>query len=201
MSDTEPTAGPEYAERLTRLSGARWKRLLHVQAPFRAHLRSLRLGRTLDVGCGTGRNLPALDPDSVGVDHNPHSVEIARQAGFAAFTVEGFFSDSTLSAPAAFDSLLCAHVVEHLRPIAAREVLGSYLPSIRPGGRIVFITPQERGYASDATHVAFTDFAALESLASDLGLERTRHYSFPFPRFAGRFFTYNEFVLLARKPR
>ena len=200
MSDSEPTAGPEYAERLSRLGGAPWKRLLHVQAPFRAHLRSLRLGRTLDVGCGTGRNLHALDADSVGVDHNPHSVEIARRAGFTAVTVDEFFSTSALSAPGAFDSLLCAHVIEHMQPAAARVTLASYLPSVRPGGRIVFITPQERGFASDATHVAFSDFASLRSLAGDLGLEQTRQYSFPFPRIAGRFFTYNEFVLLARTP-
>ena len=86
LPDDPPTAGAEYAERLRSLSTARWKRWLDVQAPYRAHLRRLHLGRTLDVGCGTGRNLRALDPGSVGVDHNPFSVALARQAGFTAYT-------------------------------------------------------------------------------------------------------------------
>ena len=195
-----PTAGPEYAERLRTLSTARWKRVLDVQAPYRAHLRRLRLGRTLDVGCGTGRNLRALDPGSVGVDHNPYSVRIAREAGLSAVTSDEFLADPELARPGAFDSMLVAHVVEHLEPSTARAVLQSYVPSIRPGGRVVLITPQERGYASDATHVAFTDTTALRALATDLGLTPERAYSFPFPRVAGKIFTYNEFVLLARRP-
>lgn len=195
-----PTAGAEYAERLRTLSTARWKRVLDVQAPYRAHLRRLRLGRTLDVGCGTGRNLRALEPGSVGVDHNPFSVGIARDAGLAAVTSAEFFADAELAQPGAFDSMLVAHVVEHLEPDDARQVLGGYVPSVRPGGTVVLITPQERGYASDATHVAFTDTAALRELALDLGLTPERAYSFPFPRMAGRVFTYNEFVVVARRP-
>ena len=198
-SDPPPTAQSEYAERLVRLESARWKRVLDVQAPYRANLRRLHLGRTLDVGCGTGRNLRALDPGSVGVDHNPHSIELARRAGLTAHTVEEFFAEPELTKPAGFDSMLVAHVVEHLEPAEAPVVLGSYLPFVRPGGRVVMITPQERGYASDATHVAFTDLDALRALAGTLGLTPERAYSFPFPRFAGRVFTYNEFVLVTRR--
>ncbi len=194
-----PTAGVEYAERLRTLSTARWKRWLDVQAPYRAHLRRLHLGRTLDVGCGTGRNLRALDAGSVGVDHNPFSVAIARQAGFTAVTSDEFLADPDLTRPEGFDAMLVAHVVEHLEPADARAVLASYVPYVRRGGRIVLITPQERGFASDATHVTFTDTGGLRALAVDLGLTPERAYSFPFPRPTGRVFTYNEFVVLARR--
>lgn len=194
-----PTAGEDYARRLTELGGARWKRVLNVQAPYRAHLRRLRLGRTLDVGCGTGRNLVALPPGSVGVDHNPHSVAVARAAGLDAYTVDELVARPDLSAPASYDSLLLAHLVEHLSPEAARDVVGRYVPLLRPGGRAVFITPQERGYASDPTHVTFTGWDELAALADDLGLRAERRYSFPLPRAAGRVFTYNEFVLLTRR--
>lgn len=195
-----PTAGAEYAERLSRLGSAGWKRALDVQAPYRRNLRRLRLGRTLDVGCGTGRNFRALEPGSVGVDHNPHSVALAREAGLAAYTVDEFFADPELTRPGAFDSMLVSHVVEHLPPAEAGAIIGSYLPFVREGGRVVLITPQERGYASDPTHVAFTDLAALRALCDTLGLVADRGYSFPFPRFAGRLFTYNEFVLVAHRP-
>ncbi len=63
----------------------------------------------------------------------------------------------------------------------------------------MFITPQERGYRSDSTHVTFTGFAELTQLCQDLGLASTRRYSFPFPRMLGKVFTYNEFVMIARK--
>src|SRR5665648_774221 len=38
LGDEPPTAGAEYAKRLQTLSGARWKRVLDVQAPYRAPL-------------------------------------------------------------------------------------------------------------------------------------------------------------------
>ena len=49
----------------------RWKRILDVQAPYRWNLRRL-LGtrRTLDVGCGIGRNLVNLPVGSVGVSRH-----------------------------------------------------------------------------------------------------------------------------------
>jgi SAM-dependent methyltransferase len=192
------TEGPDYTDRLTRLGEARWKRLLNVQAPFRWNLSRLRLGRTLDVGCGVGRNLAHLGDGAVGVDHNPTSVREARNRGLTAFTVEEFFASPHAEA-GAFDSLLAAHLVEHLTEGDAREVIGGYLPFLRTGGRAVFITPQERGYASDATHLWFVDFDRATALAADLGLRPTACYSFPFPRIAGRWFTYNEFVTVSEK--
>ena len=193
------TEGADYTDRLRRIGGARWKRLLNVQAPYRWNIRRLRLGRTLDVGCGLGRNLEHLDGNGVGVDHNASSVAHARALGLTAFTVEEFFG-SEWARPDAFDSMLAAHLVEHLTDAENREILGSYLPYVRSGGRVVFITPQERGYASDATHVTFMDFAAVGKLAGDLGLTVDRDYSFPLPRAFGKLFTYNEFVVVARKP-
>jgi len=193
------TEGVDYTDRLRRIGGARWKRLLNVQAPYRWNVRRLRLGRTLDVGCGLGRNLEHLDGNGVGVDHNASSVEYARSVGLTAFTVDGFVA-SEYAKPDVFDSMLAAHLVEHLTDAESREILGSYLPYVRPGGRVVFITPQERGYASDATHVTFMDYAEVGRLAGYLGLTVEREYSFPLPRAFGKLFTYNEFIVVARKP-
>jgi 2-polyprenyl-3-methyl-5-hydroxy-6-metoxy-1,4-benzoquinol methylase len=193
------TRDEAYARRLQRLEGARWKRLLSAQAPYRWNVRRLRLGFTLDVGCGIGRNLRHLDGNGVGVDHNETSVRLARESGLVAYTPDGFLA-SPYARPGRFDSMLLAHVLEHLPEDDVRGLLKSYLPYLRPGGTVVFITPQERGYASDATHVRFVGFAEATALATELGLEVTRAYSFPLPRFAGRWFTYNEFVVVSRTP-
>ncbi|WP_421740938.1 class I SAM-dependent methyltransferase [Cellulomonas sp.] len=197
---TPSTAGEEYANRLVRHSTAPWKRLLQVQAPYQNHVKRLDLGRAIDVGCGLGRNLGSLAPGSVGVDHNPHSVAYARELGLDAYTDGEFFAREDLAVPGAYDGLLAAHLIEHLDPRAALDVLAPYVELLHPGGRVAFITPQERGFASDATHVRFSDFDVLGEVAEDLGLDVIRSYSFPLPRWTGRVFTYNEFVLLARKP-
>jgi hypothetical protein len=78
------------------------------------------------------------------------------------------------------------------------ELLASYLPFVRTGGRVVVICPQAAGYRSDPTHVRFLDFAAMTDLVTSAGGVVERRYSFPFPTPAGRFFKYNEFVVVGR---
>lgn len=197
MSDT---SGPEYAERLSRLQNATWKKILHVQAPYHADLRKQQLGRTLEIGCGLGRVLEVLPEGSIGVDHNPHFIRMARERGLSAYTLEEFLADPELAKAEKYDSLLAAHFIEHLTEEDARTIMASYLPYLKPGGRVLYITPQERGYASDPTHLVFTDFAGLRRLNDDLGLETVREWSFPFPRWTGKPFIYNEFHVIARKP-
>ena len=191
------TRGEDYADRLRTKEYARWKQLLDVQAPYRWNLRRQQLGRTLDVGCGIGRNLVSLSADSVGVDHNVDSVAEARKRGFTALSSDEW-ATSDLRVPASFDSLLLAHVIEHMDEPSAVALMEEYLPYLKPGGTVFFICPQERGYASDATHVRFVDLDALAALSRKVGLEPVKSFSFPFPRFAGKAFLYNEFCVLAR---
>lgn len=193
------TSGVAYTARLTALESARWKRALDVQRPYRWNLRRLHLGRTLEVGCGLGRNLGALAPGSAGVDHNPASVAVARSRGLPAFTTEEF-PGRPGSHAGTFESLLFSHVLEHMDGGSAEELVSAHLPHLRPAGRVVFICPQELGYARDATHVQFMDFEGLARLARGLGLDVERQYSFPFPRPFGLVFPHNEFVVVARAP-
>lgn len=193
------TRGEDYTRRLQDRGSARWKQVLDVQAPYRWNLRRHDLGRTLDVGCGIGRNLVSLPPGSLGVDHNASSVALARERGLDALTVEEWEA-SDRRVPGAFDALLLAHVVEHLEAAVGEQVLRDYLPYVRPGGRVLLICPQERGYASDPTHVRWTTAQDLEDLARTVGLRPVSSRSFPLPRAAGRVFTYNEFNVLALTP-
>ncbi|WP_037603378.1 class I SAM-dependent methyltransferase [Streptacidiphilus rugosus] len=191
------TIGEDYTERLVTLEKAGLKRFLPTQAPYHWNLRRLRPGRTLDVGCGVGRNLKALGPDSIGVDHNATSIATARSRGFNAFTDTEFLEEGRF-AQGSFDSMLCAHVLEHMDADLAGQVLKSYLPYIRHGGLVILICPQEAGYASDATHVRFVDPDGLRAHAEALGVTERKSYSFPLPRAFGKSFTYNEFVFVGR---
>lgn len=192
------TRSEAYRQRLERLGGARWKRWLDVQAPYRRHLRGLGLGRTLDLGCGLGRQLVALDPGSVGVDHSPHAVAAARARGAEAYLPEEFRASPR--AGERFDALLCAHVLEHMRREDAEALLAEWLPCVREGGRVVLIAPQEAGFRSDPSHVEFLDLPDLAALLRRGGCEIERAYAFPFPRLVGRLFRHNESIAIGRRP-
>jgi SAM-dependent methyltransferase len=196
-----PSQGTDTVAYANYLEGANvfWKRALGVQRLYAWSLRSLRPGFMLEVGCGVGRCLKAVRGNGVGVDHNPTSVAIARARGFEAFTPDDFRA-SPYGAPGRFDSLLVSHVLEHMSELQAQALLASYLPYVRTGGALIVITPQERGFDSDATHERFVGFAEIDALANQLGLRRGLQRSFPFPRPVGKWFTYNEFVAVAHKP-
>jgi SAM-dependent methyltransferase len=200
MTKTSGTDTEEYADRLVRLQTARWKRWLDVQAPFRWNLRRLDPGFTLEIGCGIGRNLLHLPGQSVGVDTNDYCVRAARARGLTAFTPEEFWRSAEYNRLGRFDAILLSHVAEHMSEDQVVALLQMYEPLLRPGGRAILISPQEAGFRSDPTHVELMDFARLSRVAERLGFHTERAFSFPFPRWAGGLFTYNEFVVVSRKP-
>lgn len=193
------TQDEDYSTRLLMKESVWWKRLINAQAPYRWNLHRLNLGFTLDIGCGLGRNLVNLNGNGVGIDHNERSVEIARSRGLRAFTT-GDFQKSAFNSPAGFDSLLLSHVAEHMTEQEVIALMKAHTHLVKPGGRVIIITPQESGYRSDPTHVQFMNFESLRRIVRESGLVYVKEYSFPFPRVIGRFFKYNEFVCVSKKP-
>ena len=189
----------EYAERLANLQEARWKTALDVQRPYRWNLQRLCKGRVLDIGCGIGRNLRNLrnlDPPPVGVDINTEAIRIARGKGYEAFTVTEW--DSGEGAPlGSFDTLLLSHVWEHMSFDETSALMEYYLRFLAPDGQVVVECPQEVGYRSDDTHVRWVDEEEARRQCDALGLSVTRQFSYPFPRWAGKFFIYNQFETVA----
>ena len=163
------TADAGYADRLARLQLKSWKDRLRPLDPWGWNLRRLRPGFTLDVGCDVGRTLVHLRGHGVGVDHNPEAVALCRRRGLVAYLPEAFAA-SEWAQVGRFDSLLYAHVLEHLEPADAVGLVARYLPYLRPGGQVIVLTPQERGQASDPTHVAYVDFARCASICDEVGL-------------------------------
>jgi SAM-dependent methyltransferase len=204
MSDVEPEEGAirgeAYAKRLIRLQTTAWKRWLDVQAPFRWNLRRLDPGFTLEIGCGIGRNLQHLPGQSVGIDINEHCVRAATARGLTAFTPDEFRRSTEYNRRDRFDTILLAHVAEHMIEDQVVTLLQEYEALLRFGGRLILMTPQEAGFRSDPTHVQLMDFASLARVSARLGFQPEQAFSFPFPRWAGRWFTYNEFVVVSRKP-
>jgi hypothetical protein len=91
-------------------------------------------------------------------------------------------------------------VLEHLTDAEMDALVRDHLRYLRPGGKVLVVTPQERGQRSDASHVQLVDEAAVRRLAARVGLHVASVESFPFPRIAGRLFTYNETVAVLERP-
>jgi SAM-dependent methyltransferase len=103
--------------------------------PWRAWLAQGALGRTLDLGCGTGRNLPLLPPGAkaVGVDPELASLRRARARAPSAALVCG----SAHALPfrdGAFDTVLCGLVLCSV-PDAERG-LAEVSRALAPGGQL-----------------------------------------------------------------
>lgn len=197
MKDTKESSYTEHLEKST----TGYRSFIDVQWPYRKHLEKLNLKQVLDIGCGIGRNLDNLKKigtPGIGVDHNAHSIEVARKRGFEAYSIDEF-KQKFRPDQKSFSSILVAHVLEHMTSQEAVELLQFYLPYLKEDGQVIIITPQEAGYRSDPTHREFLDIEKTRDIIEQAGLAYVDGYSFPFPRFFGRFFPYNEFVSLGKK--
>ena len=130
---------------------------------------------------------------------NEHCVRAAKARGLTAFTPGEFRRSAEYNRPGRFDAILLAHVAEHMTEDQVVVLLQEYEALLRPGGKLILISPQEAGFRSDRTHVQLMDFARLARISRRLGCELEQSFSFPFPRWVGRLFTYNEFVVVGRK--
>lgn len=160
-----------------------WKGLLDVQRPYRNHLQSLNLGK---------RN------GDVGIDHNVYLVQECISRDMTAFTSAEFIK-SKYAIDESFDTILVAHVLEHLSEADASELLRSYIYLLKPNGVIMMITPQEARFRSDHTHLTMINYPLVKKILTEFcGTSITQH-SFPLPKIFGHIFKYNENVSLGRK--
>jgi 2-polyprenyl-3-methyl-5-hydroxy-6-metoxy-1,4-benzoquinol methylase len=103
--------------------------------------------KVLDVGCGYGRNLRMLREmgcDVKGVDVNQHCIDELRAAGYDCVRPE----ELGPTVPH-YDAVLMAHVIEHFAPADLLAMLDSYLDRLKPGGRLVVLTPLMSPYFYD----------------------------------------------------
>lgn len=192
------TASDEYTDRLLERSGKKWKMLLDVQRPYRWNIKRLNLGKTLDIGCGIGRLLEHLPEGSVGVDHNKASIAICKKKGLDAHIAKDFHALNHKKG--SFKSMILTHVLEHVTTDEGVAIIGEYAPYVRD--KVVVICPQEKGFASDDTHVNFLLHKDIEDILKECGFgDIKRSYSFPFPRTFGKIFTYNETVVVGYRTK
>ena len=96
-------------------------------------------GRLLDVGCGGGKYLLAMQRigwQPQGVEFNERAVATCRQSGLEVF--QGELADAGLS-DASFDLVTARHVIEHIADPTA--FVAEIFRVLKPGGMMVIKTP------------------------------------------------------------
>jgi 2-polyprenyl-3-methyl-5-hydroxy-6-metoxy-1,4-benzoquinol methylase len=139
--------------------------------------------RVLDLGCGEGVFLQLLrvaGRSGVGVDRHPGDVARARAQGLE--VIEQDALSYLAGQHEAFDGVFCAHLIEHLAPEDAVRLVEGAWSALRPGGRLVIITPDPRDlevladrFWLDLTHVRPYPLSLLVALLRTLGFEVLDH--------------------------
>lgn len=123
---------------LYRLGGV-WRSRAALQAMY---LGDRAPGRLLEVGCGAGTRLDhfqALGWQVMGQEVDPVSAQACRERGHVVHLGEV----QSLEDAQGFDAIIANHVIEHVAHPG--ELLSALLARLRPGGRLVLVTPNAQG--------------------------------------------------------
>jgi 2-polyprenyl-3-methyl-5-hydroxy-6-metoxy-1,4-benzoquinol methylase len=148
-------------------------RLAYLNHLVAQHVPPDRALRILDLGCGSGALLFALDRagyrNIAGVDVSEEQIAVAMRLGIASATcatLEGFLA---AQASASVDVVVAIDILEHLTRPQVMEVLASIRRVLKPGGRCVAHVPNGEGIYGmairygDFTHeIAFTRSSAAQ---------------------------------------
>ncbi len=111
-----------------------------LYAPLLSYFQSCQL--VLDLGCGRGIVLEMLGTrgiTAIGCDDEPAMAVECRRKGLECVETDAltFLRETTLP----IDGICCGHLIEHLPPKAAMELISLCHRALRPGGTLVLVTP------------------------------------------------------------
>lgn len=150
-------------------------------------------GRVLDVGCGTGVFLDLLREhgfSGVGLDASAHAAAACRERDHEVVQGDAVAGVRRMARRGeAFDGVLIAHVIEHLDPWRAVELLRAIATVLVPGGRLVIVTPNlrnaivaEETFWLDPTHVRPYPRQLLQKLCAAVDLRVIESFDDPATR-------------------
>lgn len=148
----------------------------------------------LDVGCGEGiflDLLAAVGERGEGIDRDAVLVAAGRGKGrtIREADVATFMAGVQ---PGTWGAILASHILEHLPREAVRGFFGACAKGLRPGGKLVLLTPNPRNigvitqtFWGDLEHVRPYSAELLARLAGEAGLAVVRAADDPYTRQPG----------------
>jgi SAM-dependent methyltransferase len=144
-----------------------------------AHYAPFFSGPVLELACGRGEFLDVLRDagvDSRGVDLDQGMVDACVERGHDV-TLGDALAFLAESEAGSYGGVFAAHFVEHLQPDDVLALCRSARRALRPGGRLVLVTPNAASHSvmaydfwRDPTHVRFYDPALLRFFCAQAGL-------------------------------
>jgi 2-polyprenyl-3-methyl-5-hydroxy-6-metoxy-1,4-benzoquinol methylase len=135
-------------------------RLAYLNHVIANHLPPDRNARIVDLGCGPGALLFALERagyrNIAGVDLSQEQIAVAARLGIASATCATLEDFLAAQPSASVDVVLAMDVFEHLTRPQLMEVLASIRRAVRPGGRCVAHVPNAEGIFAAA--IRYGDF-------------------------------------------
>ena len=165
----------------------RLSKILEIYAPGKDE-------KVLDLGCGWGTLEKALAPrvkEITGVDYSAKSVEVCQRAfqGSEYKNVSFLRADASATGleAGAYDTIICADLVEHLYPEVFEKTLEECRRLLKPGGRLVIWTDCRDGLltilrehdfllAKDHSHVDYKTLEGMKASLARLGFETQKAY-------------------------
>ncbi len=153
-----------------------------VQRPYIKFFAEAGARTVLDLGSGRGVFLEMLQEEGIeahGVDSSAEAVAGCREAGLEHVEqgdVLGYL-DQAVAGERRFDGIFCSHLIEHMLPEQAEQMLEQSARLLSPGGRLVLVTPNVENLAVwsstfwlDPTHVRPYPIALLGAMFERAGL-------------------------------
>lgn len=145
-------------------------------------------GRLLEIGCGSGvmlENMQERGWDVTGVEIDPMAVAHARSRGLD--VREGSLPSQSFEENS-FNVVTMSHVIEHLHD--PRTILVECLRILRPGGRLVLVTPNTEAlslslfgpnwmHLDPPRHLHLFNRKGLTRLVSETGFEQIEGHTVP----------------------
>lgn len=135
-------------------------------------------GKVLDLGCGRGEFLELLEQSgriARGVELDPDLVKICMSKGLGVEENDALtFLKNAIDE--GWDAIFIGHLIEHLPPDSAIELLSFAAKRLRPKGRLLVLTPNPNflpgmgDFWSDPTHFRPYPLKSLKKILAHAGL-------------------------------
>ncbi len=193
-----------------------------VREKLRVHLpHFLHQAPVLDLGCGRGEFVSLLleaGVDALGIEASPDLVRLMQNVRLPVVEAD-LFAHLDAQPPASAGGIFCAHVIEHMPPDALARLVAAAYRVLRPGGFLLFETPNPACLAIfatyfylDPTHVRPVPAEFVSYLLEEAGFQQVEVTGLhpaqdafpslkPLPdNFRQQFFGNLDYAISARKP-